>query len=230
MIEIPVYLEIGKKRTFAGALDWPGWSRSGRDEASAVAALFQYGPRFAGAIEPARLGFFMPDDISALVIVERLEGNAATDFGAPNIPPAQDLTPVNDFDAQRLQALLACAWEALDAAQATAAGRELSRGPRGGGRDLDKIVRHVYDAGRAYLGQLGWKSQSIENGDLSRMIAHIRDENRLGLVEALSGSLPEYGPRGGRRWTARTFVRRSVWHILDHVWEVEDRMLNPSAE
>ena len=33
---IDVYLEIGKKRTFAGAIDWPGWCRSGRDEGAAL--------------------------------------------------------------------------------------------------------------------------------------------------------------------------------------------------
>jgi hypothetical protein len=32
---IPVYLEVGKKRVFAGALDWPGWCRGGRDERNA---------------------------------------------------------------------------------------------------------------------------------------------------------------------------------------------------
>ena len=34
-----VYLETGKKRTFAGAIDCPGWCRSGRDEASALIPL-----------------------------------------------------------------------------------------------------------------------------------------------------------------------------------------------
>jgi len=37
--KIDAYLEIGKKRTFAGAMDWPGWCRSGRDEASALEAM-----------------------------------------------------------------------------------------------------------------------------------------------------------------------------------------------
>jgi hypothetical protein len=31
------------------------------------------------------------------------------------------------------------------------------------------------------------------------------------------------GPRGGVRWTARYYVRRSAWHVLDHAWEIEDR-------
>ena len=38
---IEVYLEIGKKRTFAGALDWPGWCRGGRDEPSALQAFLR---------------------------------------------------------------------------------------------------------------------------------------------------------------------------------------------
>jgi hypothetical protein len=45
--KIDVYLEAGQKRTFAGALAWPGWCRNGRDETSALQALFDYGP--AGA-------------------------------------------------------------------------------------------------------------------------------------------------------------------------------------
>jgi len=37
-----VYLETGQKRVFAAAVDWPGWCRSGRDEASALQALCDY--------------------------------------------------------------------------------------------------------------------------------------------------------------------------------------------
>jgi hypothetical protein len=29
--EHAVYLEVGDKRAFAGAIDWPAWARSGRD-------------------------------------------------------------------------------------------------------------------------------------------------------------------------------------------------------
>ena len=44
-----------------------------------------------------------------------------------------------------------------------------------------------------------------------------------GLVDSVAGKLPTHGPRGGKRWTARYFVRRAAWHVLDHVWEIEDR-------
>jgi hypothetical protein len=55
-----MYLEIGKKRAFAGATDWHGWCRSGRDEQAALQALFDYGPRYARVLQGARLGFHAP--------------------------------------------------------------------------------------------------------------------------------------------------------------------------
>jgi hypothetical protein len=51
------YLEIGGKRTFAGAIEWPGWCRSGGDEQSALQALVDYGPRYEGALRHTSLGF-----------------------------------------------------------------------------------------------------------------------------------------------------------------------------
>lgn len=41
-----VYIEVGQKRTFAGAIEWPGWCRSGKDEATALQALLDYGGRY----------------------------------------------------------------------------------------------------------------------------------------------------------------------------------------
>ena len=57
---LEAYLEIGVKRTFACAVDWPGWCRSGPDEAAALRALLEYGPRYATVVRPARLGFLAP--------------------------------------------------------------------------------------------------------------------------------------------------------------------------
>ena len=42
-----VYIEVGNKRAFASAADWPGWSRSGKDEASALDNLAAYALRYA---------------------------------------------------------------------------------------------------------------------------------------------------------------------------------------
>ncbi|HZA98402.1 MAG TPA: hypothetical protein VE399_06460, partial [Gemmatimonadales bacterium] len=87
---LAVYLEEGKKRTFAGALDWPGWCRQGSNEAAALAALLEYGPRYAAILSCTRLGFVAPKALSQLAVVERLPGTATTDFGAPGVAPSVD--------------------------------------------------------------------------------------------------------------------------------------------
>ena len=75
-----VYLEVGQKRTFAGALDWPGWCRSGADEDSALRALLDYGPRYAKVTTLTGLDYEPPAALAAFTIVERLAGSSTTDF------------------------------------------------------------------------------------------------------------------------------------------------------
>lgn len=222
---IATYLEIGRKRTFAAAVDWPGWSRSGRDEAAALQALLDYGPRYVGVVRGAGIDLRAPAEGSALSVVERLPGNTTTDFGAPGTSPAADARPVDQADLERFRVLLAAYWRALDAALAAATGRELRRGPRGGGRDLEAILRHVLEADAAYLAQLGWKPEKGEGGGLDVGLIRTRRAIAEGLAAAVRGEIPVRGPRGGARWTPRTFVRRVAWHTLDHAWEIEDRLL-----
>jgi hypothetical protein len=222
--QIAVYLEIGKKRTFAGAIDWPGWCRSGRDEDSALQALFDYGPHYAHVLRAARLGFRAPVDASAFTVIERLEGNATTDFGAPNVASSSDTRPVNKAELRRFQTLLRACWRTFDAAARTAIGKELRRGPRGGGRDLEGIVQHVLGGDAGYLAQLGWKFKQGEADDPAKELRRTRQVILKALASATRGELPAVGPRGGIRWTPRYFVRRVAWHVLDHVWEIEDRV------
>lgn len=218
-----VYLEIGKKRVFAGALGWPGWCRSGRDEAAALQALRDYGPRYARALEGAPLGFQAPAEPSALAVVERLAGDATTDFGTPGRHPSYDAAPLDEATLRRSQAILDACWRALEQAARQAAGKELRKGPRGGGRELEGIVRHVLNAEHAYLYKLGWKDrpQAFADAEQARQAAF------EALAAAGRGELLQQGPRGGVMWPPRYYVRRSAWHILDHAWEIEDRAEGP---
>jgi len=114
--QIEVYLEIGQTRTFAVALDWPGWCPSGRDEASALQAFYDYGPRYERALETTRLRFRAPSEVSALVVDERLTGNATTNFGAPNLALSRDTKPMDPTELQRWQVVLKACWQAFDTA------------------------------------------------------------------------------------------------------------------
>ena len=221
---IDVYLEIGKKRTFAGAIDWPGWCRSGRDEESALQALIDYGPRYAKVLRTGQFKFQSPTDGSAFSIVERLEGNATTDFGAPDLAPSTDSNLVDEDELQRFQAILKACWRAFDAATKSAAGKELRKGPRGGGRELEGVIQHVIGSEGSYLSTLGWKIKLDDAEDTSQKLKSTRKGIREGLTAAANGEIAAHGPRGGIRWTPRYFVRRVAWHVLDHAWEIEDRI------
>ena len=226
MKSIDIYLETGEKRTFAGALDWPGWCRSGRDEASALQALFDYGSRYARVVRAREFGFQSPANASSFIVVERIKGDTTTDFGAPGRAPKRDSEPVNDAELERLQAILKGCWRAFDSAVRSAEGKQLRKGPRGGGRELDGVVQHVLGADGGYLSGLGWKVKHDEAAELSEELKRTRKAILQGLNAAAHGEIPERGPRGGIRWTARYFVRRSAWHVLDHAWEIEDRIEN----
>jgi hypothetical protein len=214
---VEVVLEVGSKRTFATALDWPGWCRAGRDEARALDSLLAYAPRYAAVLGAAVRGFRPPWSVSAFDVVERLSGNASTEFGAPGTPPSADDRPATPRDLTLLESILRACWAAFDAAVLSAEGVDLRTGPRGGGRDLAKIHAHVFESDLAYLGKLGGKAPRGAN----------HQEVREAYVQALGararGELPDVGPRGGSRWSPRFAVRYAAWHILDHTWEIEDR-------
>jgi hypothetical protein len=222
---IDVYLEMGKKRTFAGAMEWPGWCRAGRDEAGALGALFDYGPRYARVLSAGGIEFQSPATASTLAVVERLEGNSTTDFGAPAVAPSSDTRPVDDAELERFQRLLKASWGALDAAVQAAGDRELRKGPRGGGRDLEGIVRHVMGAEANYLARLAWKPDGPQTESLEEELARTRQAVLDALAAAAHGQTPASGPRGGAIWPPRYFVRRVAWHVLDHAWEIEDRVV-----
>lgn len=223
--QFDIYLEVGTKRTFASVIDWPGWCRSGPDEPSALQALFESGARYARALRPARLGFQAPTEVSAFAVIERLKGNAVTDFGAPNLAPASDTTSIGEAELQRFQKLLKACWRTFDTTARAAIGKTLRKGPRGGGRDLEGIIQHVLGGDAGYLAQVGWKLKKEVETDLRQQLDQTRQAILDALVSAAHGEIPTRGPRGGVRWTPRYFVRRVTWHVLDHAWEIEDRVL-----
>jgi hypothetical protein len=199
-----VYVEAADKKAFACAVDWPGWCRAGKNEDAALASLVAYTARYAEVTDLAGVAF-RPGQPE---VVERLPGNATTAFGAPGVVPSLDVgAKVTD----KAIALLAASWTYLDGV-AAASPAELRKGPRGGGRDRDKMLQHVIGAEAAYARQIGVKHKEPEPADRAAVHA-LRDD----IVAALRAGVKE------TKWPPRYFVRRTAWHVLDHAWEMQDR-------
>ncbi len=195
---IRVYVEVGGKRAFASAADWPGWSRQGKTEDGALRALAAYAPRYAKVAQLARVE--LPREPN-FVVVERIEGNATTNFGAPGGPAQDESKPFSAPDLQRLASLVEASWKYLDQAVAQAPA-ELRKGPRGGGRDRDKMYAHVLDAEMAYASAIGLRLKKSDRNALREAFLH---------------------PAKETRWPVAYAMRRIAWHALDHAWEIEDR-------
>src|SRR5919108_3823795 len=186
-----VFLEVGGKRAFAGALDWPGWCRAGRDEEAALAALAAYAPRYAAV--PERAGIAFPARAAdRLEVVERLPGTASTDFGVPGEVAAADAERTTRAQAERLTALVEASWELFDRVRAGAPA-SLRKGPRGGGRDRDKMVDHVLGAEAGHARPLRVKPPQPAIDDPAA-IAALRDGIAAVLRAPSDGSPP--APKG----------------------------------
>ena len=94
---------------------------------------------------------------------------------------------------------------------------ELRKGPRGGGRDRDKIAGHVMEADRAYAHEIGVKTATPDIDDATAIMA-MRSAMLAVLGEPSDGT-----PLAGRKWLHGYAARRIAWHALDHAWEMEDR-------
>jgi hypothetical protein len=216
---IAVYLEVTRKRTFAGAIEWPGWCRAGKTPDEALEALVAYTERYAKVLTHSRLGFRAPGSVDGLEVVERLRGNATTEFGAPGVAPAADDRPVPAAELKRLTAILEASWRTFDRTAGEHAGAQLAKGPRGGGRNLPKIVEHVAGAEKGYLSKLGSRTPAIADALRTTILA---------ALAARARDQPVAEPNKVEKlWSPRFYVRRSAWHALDHAWEIEDRSEAP---
>ena len=204
-----VYLEVGAKRTFASAADWPGWCRSGKDEQAALAALAAYAPRYHLVAKLAGVPF--PINASRFKVAERLKGNATTDFGAPGIPAKDESRPLTAAQTKRMTDLVGACWTYLDKVVAKAPA-SLRKGPRGGGRDRDAIFIHVLGAEVDYAKKIGIRLKEPKDAEKSAVRV-----SREAILEGLAN------PIQVEKWPVAYVARRTAWHALDHAWEIEDR-------
>jgi hypothetical protein len=205
---IGVSIEAAPKKAFATAVDWPGWSRSGKSAELAIETLAAYAERYAPVAKLAGETFAATDDLD-LEVVERSGGGGGTEFGVPSNITDQDRRRVTAKDADRLARLVEAAWRTFEKV-AAGAPEELRKGPRGGGRNTSKVVAHVVESDEAYAREMGIK--------LKAPIKEVRAAILEVLRQPSDGS-----PIADRKWTPRYAAHRIAWHALDHAWEIEDR-------
>ena len=211
---IAVAVEETPKRTFASAIDWPGWSRSGRTVAGALEAILAYADRYRRVATVAEVSF--PSGDLEAEVFETASGGAGTEFGVPSRVTEADCRPTTAADGDRLARLVEAAWARL-AEVAKRSPEVLRKGPRGGGRDKTKLLGHVLEADAAYAREIGLRLQAPALDD-RRAVAELRAAMLDALRAPTDGS-----PLAGRKWTARYAAHRIAWHALDHAWEMEDR-------
>jgi hypothetical protein len=206
---VRLYLEVGGKRTFASAADWPGWCRSGKNEQAAIEALAAYAPRYAAVAKLAKVSF--PGGATDFNVTERLPGTPTTDFGAPGVPAKGDTRPLTADESRRMCDLAAACWTYLDQVVAKAPSA-LRKGPRGGGRDRDVMFDHVLGAEMEYAKRIGTRLKQPAGKDKAAVRAF-----RKAILESFGN------PNRDEKWPVAYAVRRTAWHALDHAWEIEDR-------
>ena len=207
-MKVRVAIEAAPRKAFATAVDWPGWSRSGKTEELAVEALTAYADRYAAVATLAGETFDSSITLD-MEIAERNSGGSGTEFGVPSLVTGPDRRPTTAADAESLARLVDAAWKTFESV-AAAAPEELRKGPRGGGRNTSKVVEHVAGADEAYAREMGVKLRAPIDEIRAAMLAVLREPS--------DGS-----PLADRKWTARYAAHRIAWHALDHAWEIEDR-------
>jgi hypothetical protein len=218
-----VALEIGPrgKKVAAVAPDWPGLSRGATTEQAAIDRLLAYVPRYVPVARLAGLEAELPT-AGAVEVVERYPGTGSTDFwGISFAFSSIDRQAIPSDALERELALMRASWAWFDAVRARVS-QELRRGPRGGGRDRDRIVRHTLGA------ELDWSKKLDVRTPLDTLLT---DEGLHAHRDAFCAAVRALHAQGqpARTWPLRYLMRHTAFHTLDHAWEMEDKDLSASG-
>jgi hypothetical protein len=211
------------KKSVAFAVDWPGWSRGAKTSDLALDVLESYRERYRPIAVAAGLDAEF-DKAERLKVVEESVAPGSTDFwGISFAPSGLEPEPMKQADLERKISLLRACWAYFDAVAARVS-PEMQRGPRGGGRDRDTIIRHTIRVeSEEFAKRLGLDIP--ERGALTPK--GLRDYR-----EDYVDRMHTYNAGEGKRmksWNLPFLIRHSAFHTMDHAWEMEDKDLTPSA-
>lgn len=208
------------KKVVAFSLDWPGWNRGAKTPEVALDTLEAYRARYRPIAELAGLAADF-DDAGPIEVVEDRVGPGSVDFWAISFSPSStEHDPMPEADLERGLTLLRACWTFFDGVAARVS-PEMRKGPRGGGRDRDRIIRHTI---------------RVESEDFAKQVGvRIEEEAALspdGLQEhreRFQAAMRDYNAgrfeKRMRSWNLPFLIRHSAFHTLDHAWEMEDKDL-----
>ena len=210
-------LEVGPKgkRVVAVAPDWPGLERGAKTEEAAIERLNSYLPRYATVAKLAGMeaGFA---DVSSVEVVEHYEGTGSTDFwGISFAFSSFDKQAMSDDALERELKLMQACWTFFDDVRSRVSA-ELKKGPRGGGRDRDRIVLHIFANEQDWAKGLGVVTPDEAMLTDKGMMVH-----RIAYCDAIRSFHSE--GKMARKWPLRYLIRHTAYHALDHAWEMEDK-------
>jgi hypothetical protein len=213
-----------EKRFVAFSLDWPGWSRGAKTADVALETLEAYRARYRPVAGLAGKASEF-DAAGPLEVVEDKVGTGSVDFwGISFSPSSTEQDPMDEAELERKLTLLRAAWAFFDGV-ARRVSPEMRKGPRGGGRERDAIIGHVF---------------RVESMDFASGVGiEIPDGNALipdgipGYRAAYVAAMRDYNDGKVPRMRKRTLpflIRHSAFHTLDHAWEMEDKDLSGEAD
>jgi hypothetical protein len=98
----------------------------------------------------------------------------------------------------------------------------MRKGPRGGGRDRDRIIRHtIRTESEDFAKKVGLRIP--EEGALAPNALRQYRQDYVAAIRAYNAGEVE---KRMRSWTLPFLIRHSAFHTLDHAWEMEDKDLS----
>ena len=215
-----VTMELGPKgkKVVAVAADWPGLARGATTEEAALERLRAYVPRYAPVAKLAGMEAAFAI-ITGLEVIERYPGTGSTDFWGISFGfSSLDRQAMSGEALERELTLMCACWTFFDEVRSRVSA-ELRKGPRGGGRDRDHIVRHIF------ANEQDWaKGLSVHTPDDAMLTGEGLKAHR----DAYCHAIREYHSQGklAGKWPLRYLIRHTAFHTLDHAWEMEDKDLS----
>lgn len=211
-----------EKKAVAFAVDWPGWARGAKTPERALELLETYRERYRPIAVAAGLTTEFGGKKRLDVVADEV-GTGSTDFwGISFAPSGLEDEPMTEAELDRKLALLRACWDFFDEVAASVS-PEMQKGPRGGGRERDEIIRHVLRVERLDCANRVGLGLSDDVAPLDALRDH-----REPYVAALRAYNAGEGARM-RKWNLPFLIRHSAFHTMDHAWEMQDKDLTASA-